>query len=120
MNKKIGIVNERVIQLLGISIEKNTEIFLGNDNIVHMQKRHLSDYAKYGSEIADIIASPDYVGYHEKDDSIEYVKEYPVNNEFVKVAVRPTRNGNYFARSLYILNNSRVRNFIKKGTLVKY
>ena len=40
--------------------------------------------------------------------------------EFVKVAVRISLNGNVFARSMYILNNNRVKNFITKGTLKRF
>lgn len=52
-----------------------------------MQSRHPQDYEKYGADIADILNCPDYVGKNPKDDSIEYVKEYQVDGEFVKVAV---------------------------------
>lgn len=84
-----------------------------------MQTSHPADYQKYGSYIANILCSPDYVGINKKDNSLEYVKEFEIDNEFVKVAVRISLNGNVFARSMYILNNNRVKNFITKGTLKK-
>ena len=65
------------------------------------------------------IGSPDYIGVNQKDDSVEFVKEYFVAGDFVKVAVRVSAKNNYYARSLYILNPNRVKNFIAKGTLVK-
>lgn len=40
-----------------------------------------------------------------------------IDHEHVKVAVRVSNNGLYFARSLYVLNEKRVENFIQKGTL---
>ena len=67
----------------------------------------------------DIIANPDYVGINSKDNSIEYVKEYIVDNEYVKVAVRISSGNRLYARSVYVLNRRRVQNFIKKGTLKK-
>lgn len=61
----------------------------------------------------------DYVGINSSDNSIEFVKEYVIDNEFVKVAVRVSRGNKLYARSLYVLNNRRVKNFIAKNTLKK-
>lgn len=82
-----------------------------------MKSKHSADYAKYGEKIPDIISSPDYARVNPKDGSVEYVKEFEIDNEFVKVAVRVSGNGVYYARSLYVLNRKRVQNFIEKGTL---
>ena len=87
--------------------------------MAHMQSSHPKDYAKYGSELSTILASPDYVGQNPGDGSIEYVKEFVVDGEYVKVAVRLAQTDRYYARSLYVLNKNRVQNFIKKGTLKK-
>lgn len=84
-----------------------------------MIQRHPADYQKYGAQIPYILSSPDYVGTNPSDGSIEYVKEFLVEGEYVKVAVRIAGTGKYFARSLYVLNPNRVRNFIAKGTLKK-
>ena len=84
-----------------------------------MQNRHPADYAKYGQFIPQILAQPDYVGENPADGSIEYVKDFQINGEFVKVAVRLSGSGKLYARSLYVLNSNRVNNFIKKGTLKK-
>lgn len=65
------------------------------------------------------MASPDYVGQNPTDGSIEYVKEFLLSGEYVKVAVRLSKSDRYYARSLYVLNNNRVRNYIAKGTLKK-
>lgn len=84
-----------------------------------MQTAHPTDFAKYGAELVNILAHPDYVGQNPTDHSIEYVKEYLVDGEYVKVAVRLSQSDRYYARSLYILNNNRVKNYIAKGTLKK-
>ena len=85
-----------------------------------MKSSHPSDYAKYGSELSSILAAPDYVGQNPSDGSIEFVKEFLSDGEYVKVAVRLSQSDRYYARSLYVLNNNRVINFIKKGTLKKF
>lgn len=118
MAEQVGTITQNIINTLGLTnIKPNTPILLGNTNIQHMQTSHPTDYQKYGSHLKNILSSPDYVGVNKKDNSIEYVKEFKIENEFVKVAVRISLNGNVFARSIYILNNNRVNNFINKGTL---
>lgn len=119
MTQKVGKVSARVISLLGSSLQVDQSIYLGDSNIAHMKRSHPADYAKYGQYIPQILAAPDYVGENPADGSIEYVKNFRVNGEFVKVAVRLSGSGTLYARSLYVLNSNRVRNFICKGTLKK-
>lgn len=120
MSTKIGVIKKRVIDLTGLDIPANTPIYIGDSNISHMEKSHPDDYKKYRDKIKEILDTPTYIGVNPKDGSIEYVKEYLIDNEFVKVAVRVSTNGIYFARTLYVLNNGRVDRFIRKGTLKKY
>ena len=119
MVQEVGKVSARVISLLGSSLKADQPIYLGPNNIAHMQSRHPADYAKYGHYIPQILANPDYVGENPADGSIEYVKDFKINGEFVKVAVRLSGGGVLYARSLYVLNPNRVQNFIRKGTLKK-
>lgn len=117
--KQVGTISKKVIDCLKLPIAVNTPILLGPTNINHMKSNHPNDYHKYGSHIQSILNNPDYIRSNPKDNSIEYVKEFKINNEYVKVAVRISNSGQWYARSLYTLNNSRVANFIKKGTLIK-
>ena len=120
MKKQVGIFTTELLNYLPtIQIVAGTPIYLGDSNISHMKTSHPDDYQKYGTNIEQILAKPDYIGINKKDSSIEFVKEYLVDNEFVKVAVRISTQGTFYARSLYVLKNSRVENFIKKGTLKK-
>ncbi len=115
----VGSISLEMQKLLNLNIPGDNRIYLGPTNIAHMQSSHPADYIKYKDEIPRILATPDYVGINPKDSSIEYVKEYMVNNEFVKVAVRISAGNKYYARSIYVLNANRVRNYIVKGTLKK-
>lgn len=116
---RVGSIDTSVISVLNLNIPAGTPVYIGQSNIDHMKRRHPADYAKYGADIPSIIQNPDYVGLNTADDSIEYVKEYVVDGEFVKVAVRVSMSNKYFIRSLYVLNKNRVNNFINKGTLKK-
>lgn len=114
---KVGNINDKVITALGLSVDDNTPIFLGQTNVQHMIDNHPKEYTKYGADIPYILANPDYVGQNPSDDSIEYVKQYIENGEHVKVAVRVSNSGVFYARSIYVLKEGRVRNYIAKGTL---
>ena len=115
----VGKVTAQVAELLGLAAPVNPNIYLGDSNLEHMRSSHPSDFAKYGTELINILAYPDYVGTNPTDSSIEYVKEFLIDGEYVKVAVRLSGRGVYFARSLYVLNPRRVSNYIAKGTLKK-
>ena len=82
-------------------------IYITDSNIEHMKTFHSDDFAQYGSELNNIIANPDYVGKNAKDDSIEFTKEYYINGEYVKVAVRIFTHNIYYARSMYVLKTAR-------------
>ena len=107
MRKKIGVFSARIVEILELDIPAGTPIYIADSNIEHMKT----------SELSNIIANPDYVGKNAKDDSIEFTKEYYINGEYVKVAVRISTHNIYYARSMYVLNPKRVKNFIAKGTL---
>ena len=115
----VGSISEHITQLLGLRTPKDCSIYLGQSNLSHMQNSHPADFAKYGAELGNILRNPDYVGQNPSDGSIEFVKEYQVDNEYVKVAVRLSNADRFYARSLYVLNNNRVKNYIAKGTLKK-
>ena len=115
----IGQVTEYVEKLLGIQEIKDRNIYFSSSNLEHMRTSHPEDFERYGVYLSNILAKPDYVGQNPKDSSIEYVKEFIVDGEYVKVAVRLSGSERYFARSMYVLNRNRVKRFIEKGTLKK-
>lgn len=119
MVRQIAVITKKVITLLSLSCPINTPIYIGPSNEAHMKSSHPRDFANYYPHIGLILSQPDYVGVNHKDASIEYVREFKANNDYVKVAVRIAAN-NYFARSLYVLKPNRVANFINKGTLKKF
>lgn len=116
--KKIGMISQRVIDLLELDLSGAVPIYIGESNIRHMKVNHPDDFEKYGESIEEILAYPDYVGIG-SDASIEYVKEFCVDEKYVKVAVRVSTGGRYYARTMYCLKNSRVENYIRKGTLIR-
>lgn len=47
MNKQIGVITKRVIELLDLDYKMEIPIYIGDDNIKHMKREHLEDYNKY-------------------------------------------------------------------------
>ncbi len=120
MNKQIGKVNYKVIQLLSLNYTKEIPIILGDTNIEHMKKQHKEDYEKYGQDISNIVNNPTYVARNPNQDSIEYIKEYKIDNEFVLVAVRITNKGTMFARTLFTMTERKKNIYLKNGYAKKY
>lgn len=47
MNKLIGKIDKKVINLLNLDYKDEIPIYIGDDNIRHMKNRHLEDFYKY-------------------------------------------------------------------------
>lgn len=120
MNRQVGKVNKKVIELLGLEYEEELPIVLGNSNIEHMKRQHLADYEKYGKDIEDIVNNPTYIARNPKQGSIEYIKEYKINNEFVLVAVRISNKGTMFAKTLFTMTERKKNIYLKNGYAKKY
>ena len=120
MNKKIGKLNKRVIELLDLEFEEGIPIILGDTNIQHMKRQHFNDYMKYGNRIKEIINEPTYVSKNPNQGSIEYIKEYYENNDLVLVAVRLTNRNKLFARTLFIMSERKKNIYIKKGYVKRF
>ena len=78
MNKQIGKLNKKVIELLDLEYKSEIPIILGDSNIEHMKRQHPNDYEKYGQDIKEIINHPTYVAKNPNQGSIEYIKEYKI------------------------------------------
>lgn len=117
--KTIGYFSKEIVDLLNLDVAYGTPIFIGESNIEHIKNRHPYEYDKYFDSIEEILNSPDYVGLNPKDNSVAYVKEYQINSEFIRVAVRITPNKKCYAKTLHLLSTCNAERYIKKGTLMK-
>jgi hypothetical protein len=115
--KIIGQINQRVIDLLGLSVLPGTPIFLGETNIEHMKKEHPKDFCKYFPYIKNVLSSPDYVALHPTNGSIQYIKIF---DRHVVVAVRVSGKGSFFARTIFEMNPGKVEQYRKRNALKKY
>ena len=120
MNKQIGKLDKKIIKLLGLPYKEGMQIILGDSNIEHMKRQHLHDYNKYGKDIEEIIKNPTYIAKNPNQGSIEYIKEYKINNEFVLVAVRVTNKGNLFAKTLFVMTKRKINIYLKNGYAKKF
>lgn len=121
MNKQIGKVTNKIIKLLGLNYDKEQPIFIGDANIKHMKEQHSADFEKYGNKIEEIIKNPTYLARNEKKKSIEFIKEYKMdNNEYVLIAVRVSGNNTHFARTMYIMADEKVEKYFKNNYFYKF
>lgn len=120
MNKQIGKIDKKVIELLELELEEELPIILGDTNIEHMKRQHPEDYEKYGQDISEIVTHPTYVAKNPNQGSIEYIKEYKIDNEFVLVAVRITNKGTMFAKTLFTMTERKKNIYLKNGYAKKY
>ena len=100
---RVGELNSRVIDILNLLFIVGTSIYIGEENIKSIKKKHPKDYEKYGKEIKNIIANPTYLAKHPKKNSIEYIKVFKEGEDFVLVAVRASGSGIMFVRSIFIM-----------------
>ena len=119
MNRKIGKITKKVIDILNLDIEEDTPIFINERNIEHIENNHPEDYKKYFNQISNILENPTYVAKHPNKKSIEYIKRYIINNEYVLVAVRVTKNNVNFARTMFVMTDRKVEIYKRGGYFKK-
>lgn len=120
--KKVGEIDNKTIKLLGLSLTPNTPVFIAETNIDHIKSEHPQDFMKYGHELENIISKPDYVSLHPTNGSIQYIKVFFDNEkeEHVLVAVRTSKRGIFFIRSLFVMNDDKVRSYNRRNMLKPY
>lgn len=120
MNKQIGKITNKVIKILGLEYNAEKPIFIGEKNIMHMQKEHPEDFKKYANHIEEIISNPTYLARNDKKKSIEFIKEYKDSKEYVLIAVRESNNKVHFARTMYIMADEKVEKYLKHNYFYKF
>ena len=120
MNKKIGKITTNIIKILELEYKNEMPIFIGEDNIKHIKEKHPNDFIKYGTKIKNIIKHPTYLARNKKKHSIEFIKEYKVDNEYVLVAVRVSMNNVHFARTMYIMSDEKVKKYFENNYFYKF
>ena len=120
MNRQIGKISKKVLKILNLKYEEEQPIFIGEANIKHMKEEHSNDFEKYGSNIEDIIKNPTYLARNEKKKSIEFIKKYKIDNEYVLIAVRVSNNNVHFARTMYVMADEKVEKYFKHNYFYKF
>lgn len=120
MNKPVVIENiqDLTLSLLGLTIPRNSQIFLSEPDHIHMKNDHPSDYEKYFSCLADILHKPNYLAKHPKKTSIEHIKIF--KNDYVLVAVHVTGNNKLFAKTLFVMETRKVESYRRANALIKF
>lgn len=100
---------------------KNYSIIMWKDRIEHLSK-HSYDASRLPIDelvnlIPDIINNPDYIGYREKDSSLQFIKEFENN---ILVAVRADGKGKLAFRTMYTITAGQLSDYINKDRAWKF
>lgn len=117
--KKVGKFTDKIINQLHLAIPAGTPIYIGDENEQHIKSRHPYEYDKYYDYLPDILSEPDYVGISPRDGSVQFVKEFCLDSEYIRIAVKISRNKRCFVKTLHLLSTCNAENYIRKGTLKK-
>jgi len=120
MNYEIGKITKEIIEILSLDYTEEKPIYIGESNIKHMKERHLRDYNKYGKKVKEIIKRPTYLARNEKKNSIEFIKRYRIDNDYVMVVVRVSKNNVNFVRTMYIMDETKVKKYFEHDYFYPY
>ncbi len=115
--EKIGVIGELIVDMFNLTISTDTPIFIGLNNRIHMENNHREIYLQHSEHMREIIKSPDFVGINPHDNSLEYYKNYGEITVHIKLAVRPTKSGIYFAKTMYDINSNSLKSYLEKGRI---
>ena len=116
----VGNISKNVAEALSLDVKPGTPIYIAESNITHIRETHTETYIKYFDRLSDIIKYPDYIGIAGVyAPSIEYIKKFEIEGELVNIAVRATKKGIYYLRSMFIIDEGRLNDYLSKGCLVK-
>ncbi len=114
--KKVGQLTKEIIKIFALPYEEGTEILLSHKRKKHM-KKHQDEFVDFNGtfdRINEIIQNPDYVGRHPNGQSLEYIKRIDGN---VLVAVRLSEK--LSVRTMYVIKDTKLENYIKAGRTKK-
>ncbi len=119
MLQQLGYISDMVCKQLNLDITPGTPIYVGEQNIAHIEEKHPHDYEYYWHEVKNIISSPDYIGYSNKNNSIEYIKKVNLDPDTnILLAVRISKSGKFFLRTFYNISESSINSRLRKGTII--
>lgn len=114
--KKVGQLSKSIIREFKLDFEEGAEILLSPKRKKHMEKHRdeFSDFDATFERIDEIIQNPDFVGRHPNGQSLEYIKKIDGN---VLVAVR--LSDTLTVRTMYVIKETKLQNYIKSGRTKK-
>ena len=113
---KVAFLIEKAPHLSGI-LNSDTDILFWKDRIKHTELHKddfISDNEFYHclEQIPSIIAKPDYLSIHPKDNSISLIKNFSAH---ISVAIRVSASGALSYRTMYPVTDAQLTDYIAKG-----
>ncbi|MCM1008671.1 MAG: hypothetical protein NC485_12260 [Ruminococcus flavefaciens] len=83
----------------------------------HIANRH-PNCLQYLNKTTDILLNPDYIGYNQKNKSVEFVKKFSDN---IEIAIKlDYQNGYYYISTLFDITKSKLSHRIASGEFKKF
>lgn len=120
MNYEIGKITKDIIEILGLDYNEEKTIYIGDSNINHIKERHFEDYIRYGNNIKEILKKPTYLARNQRKNSIEFIKRYKIKDDYVMVVVRVSKNNINFVRTMYIMDETKVKKYFNHNYFYPY
>lgn len=98
-------------------LNSDTDILFWKDRIKHTEL-HKDDFISDNEffncleQIPSIIAEPDYLSIHPKDNSISFIKNFSAH---ISVAIRVSASGALSYRTMYPVTDAQLTDYIAKG-----
>ena len=114
--KIVGHLTPKVIKDFELDYNHGEKITLYAQNKKHKEKhrQEFSDFDAIYERIPEIIAHPDYIGHHPDGQSLEYIKRIDGN-----VLVAVTLCDKLNVRTMFVIKDSKLKNYINAGRVMK-
>ncbi len=122
-NIKIGELNQSVIDALNLDL-KPQNIYMWNNRILDHCEKHKNDYSSTDSyneairNIPTIINNPDYVGIHERNGNITFIKKL-TDISLVGIKITHSKDNSLLFRTIYPITESKLNKGIDDHKYLK-
>ena len=112
----VGFLTEQTVAVLKLSLTPGP-IHMGKSNFEHILSRHPEMYLSHLDDIPLVISRPDCIGVNPNQGGVEFIKRLDGN---LMVAVRASSSGVLYARSIYRVEERKLRQYLKDGRFLVY
>ncbi|MHB0886008.1 MAG: PBECR3 domain-containing polyvalent protein [Bacillota bacterium] len=115
--QQVGYLTGQSIDLVALYGIGPRPIWIGPSNVEHMRNEHPGDFRRFFAYIPLILQEPHFMSARPSTGSIEYVRVFNEPQQAVLVAVRASRSGVLYVRSLYAISWGKLFSYLRSGVM---